>query len=266
MKHKIADANCIVVKVGSSLLVDELGSIRRPWLESLINDVVECWKRGQQVLLVSSGAIALGRRHLHLKSGTLHLEEKQAAASVGQIKLAHAYQEMLASHGITGAQVLLTLEDSKDEERYRNAKNTFETLLKLRAIPVINENDTVATAEIRFGDNDRLAALVAKMVNADTLILLSDIEGFYTANPQLDPLATLIPEVKQLTPEILAMAGDSATQFGSGGMISKLTAAQMALESNCRMVIAAGKHLNPLKRIDQVATKTWFVPELEFET
>jgi len=259
--HLIADAQCLVIKIGSALLVDERGAIRREWLNSLIYDVVQGWRQNQRIILVSSGAIALGRRHLQFNHRALQLEEKQASAAVGQIQLAHAYQECLAEHGITVAQVLLTLGDSKNKRRFLNAKNTLETLLTLRAIPVINENDTVATAEIRFGDNDRLAARVAQMVNADTLVLLSDIDGLYTANPQIDSAAQLIPVVKKLTPEILAMAGDSATEFGSGGMITKLAAAKIALASGCRMVIAAGRPMHPLARIDQTEHKTWFITE-----
>lgn len=262
MKYQIADAKKLVVKIGSSLIVNNsTGEIHREWLQSFIHDIVQCWRRGQNIIIVSSGAIPLGRRHLKLKNRVLQLEEKQAAAAVGQIKLAHVYQEMLAEHGITGAQILLTLDDSENRRRYLNAKNTLETLLNLRAIPVINENDTVATAEIRFGDNDRLAARVAQMIGADHLVLLSDIEGLYTANPQLNSKATLIREVTQLTPDILAMASDSITQYGSGGMVTKLAAAKIAFSSGCKMVIAAGKHFNPLMRIDSVSEHTWFIPD-----
>ncbi|OGT37628.1 MAG: glutamate 5-kinase [Gammaproteobacteria bacterium RIFCSPHIGHO2_12_FULL_37_14] len=258
----LSEAKRLVIKIGSSLLVDHsTGTIHREWLASLIADIVNAWQRGQQIIIVSSGAIPLGRRHLKLKNRPLQLEEKQAAAAVGQIKLAHAYQEMLEEQGITAAQILLTLDDSENRRRYLNAKNTLESLLNLRAIPVINENDTVATAEIRFGDNDRLAARVAQMVSADTLILFSDIDGLYTANPQLDPTATFIPEVTQLTADILAMAGESVTEYGSGGMVTKLAAAKIALASGCRMVIAAGKHLHPFTRIDQRGECTWFIPE-----
>lgn len=261
-KYYIQDAKRIVIKIGSSLLVDDqTGHIHRQWLLSLLQDVHQCWQRGQDVVLVSSGAIALGRRHLQFPHKILQLEEKQASAAIGQIRLAHAYQEALAEQGVSVAQVLLTLDDSENPERFSNAKNTLETLLKFRAIPVINENDTVATAEIRFGDNDRLAARVAEMVGADTLVLLSDIEGLYSANPQLDPQAQFIPEVKKLTPEIFAMASDSTTSYGTGGMITKLLAAEIAFACNCRMVIAAGKYFSPLTRIDQVSTTTWFIPE-----
>lgn len=263
MQHSITDAKRIVIKIGSSLLVDnKTGNIHLEWLLSLIQEIVQLWQQQKQIIIVSSGAIALGRRHLQLKNRVLQLEEKQAAAAVGQIKLTHAYQEALAKHGITAAQILLTLDDSENRKRYLNAKNTLETLLNLRAIPVINENDTVATAEIRYGDNDRLAARVAQMVSADTLVLLSDINGLYTANPQMDATAKLIPLVTQLTPEILAMAGDSATEYGSGGMITKLAAAKIALASGCKMVIAAGKPMNPLKRIDELKENTWFIPAM----
>jgi len=262
MRNRISNANRIVIKIGSSLLVDDkTGDIHREWLQSIAQEVATLWQQHKQVIIVSSGAIPLGRRHLKFKKGSLQLDEKQAAASVGQIRLAHAWQESLAKNGITVAQILLTLDDSENRRRYLNAKNTLEMLLKLRAIPVINENDTVATAEIRFGDNDRLAARVAQMVSADTLILLSDIDGLYTANPRLVKDARLIKEVKKLTPEILAMAGDSSTEYGSGGMVTKLAAAKIAMASGCRMVIATGKHLSPLIRIDEKQENTWFIPE-----
>jgi glutamate 5-kinase len=262
MKYSIADAKRLVIKIGSSLLVNNKTSVlHHEWLKSLIHDIMECWKRGQQILIVSSGAIALGRCHLQFKNHNLQLEEQQAAAAVGQIKLAHAYQEMLKTYGITAAQILLTIDDTENRHRFLNAKNTLETLLTLKAIPIINENDTVATDEICYGDNDRLAARVAQMVNADTLILLSDIDGLYTANPQLDDTAQLIPEVTELTPDILAMAGDSATDYGSGGMITKLAAAKIALASGCKMVISAGKHFHPLKHIDETNKHTWFIPQ-----
>ena len=186
----LRQARRIVIKVGSALLVDgKSGRLNRAWLESLIEDLLRLRRRGQQVLLVSSGAIALGRRHLGLAPGALRLEESQAAAAVGQIRLAHAYKELLEAHDVTVAQVLLTLEDSEQRTRYLNARATLETLLALGSIPVINENDTVATAEIRYGDNDRLAARVAQMVSADCLVLLSDVDGLYSADPNLDPQA-----------------------------------------------------------------------------
>jgi glutamate 5-kinase len=254
-------ARRIVVKVGSALLVDaETGRINRAWLETLIEDLLRLRKRNQQVILVSSGAIALWRRELKLAKGPLRLEESQAAAAVGQIRLAHAYKELLESREVTVAQVLLTLEDSERRRRYLNARATLESLLALGALPVINENDTVATAEIRYGDNDRLAARVAQMSGADCLILLSDVEGLFTADPNKDPNAQFIREVRQITPEIEAMAGSSASDVGSGGMTTKILAAKIAISAGCHMCIAAGKHPHPVGRIEAGARCTWFVP------
>jgi len=249
------------VKVGSTLLVDgDSGRVNRAWLETLAEDLLRLRKRGQRVILVSSGAIALGRRRLGLKHGTLRLEESQAAAAVGQIRLAHAYKELLESHDVTVAQVLLTLEDSERRRRYLNARATLESLLELGALPVINENDTVATAEIRYGDNDRLAARVAQMSGADCLLLLSDVEGLYSADPNRDPAARLIREVRHITPEIEAMAGRSTSQLGSGGMSAKIVAARIAMAAGCHLCIAAGAHKHPLRRIEEGADCTWFVP------
>src|SRR6202522_1005567 len=212
-------ARRIVVKVGSALLVDpRSGRLNRSWLKTLIDDLLRLHRRGQQVILVSSGAIALGRRHLGLAQGTLRLEESQAAAAVGQIRLAHAYKELLEAHDITVAQILLTLGDTEQRRRYLNARGTINTLLSLGAVPVINENDTVATAEIRYGDNDRLAARVAQMTAADCLVLLSDIDGLYTADPHRDPRAQHLPVVAALTPEIEAMGGEPPPVSSSGGM------------------------------------------------
>jgi glutamate 5-kinase len=257
----LTQARRIVVKVGSALLVDgETGRVNRAWLETLVEDLLRLRKRGQRVILVSSGAIALGRRRLGLKHGTLRLEESQAAAAVGQIRLAHAYKELLEGCDVTVAQVLLTLEDSERRRRYLNARATLEALLALGALPVINENDTVATAEIRYGDNDRLAARVAQMVGADCLVLLSDVEGLYSADPNREPGARFIHEVPQITPEIEAMAGSSASQVGSGGMTAKIAAARIAVAAGCHMCIAAGVHRHPLRRIEEGADCTWFVP------
>ncbi len=250
-----------VVKVGSALLVDqEAGRLNRSWLESLIDDLVRLRKRGQQLILVSSGAIALGRRQLGLPKGSLRLEESQAAAAVGQIRLAHAYKELLEDRGITVAQVLLTLDDSERRRRFLNARATLESLLALGALPVINENDTVATAEIRYGDNDRLAARVAQMTGADCLVLLSDVEGLYTADPRKDPGAEFIERVLRVTPEIEAMAGRSTSWMGSGGMTTKLLAAKIAVSAGCHMCIAAGHHRHPVRRIEDGGRCTWFVP------
>src|SRR5579863_897067 len=257
----LTEARRVVVKVGSALLVDgRSGRLNRAWLQTLVDDLLRMHRRGQQVILVSSGAIALGRRHLQLPPGPLRLQESQAAAAVGQIRLAHAYKELLEAGGVTVAQVLLTLEDSEQRTRYLNARATLETLLALGAIPVINENDTVATAEIRYGDNDRLAARVAQMVSADCLVLLSDVDGLYSADPAVDPAAQLIREVGEITPQIAAMAGHSLSGLGSGGMAAKIAAARIAVAAGCHMCIAAGAHRHPLKRLEEGAECTWFVP------
>jgi glutamate 5-kinase len=258
---RLTDAKRVVVKVGSSLLVDsDKGRLNRAWLESLAADVAASRRRGQEVILVSSGAIALGRRHLGLGTGKLKLEESQAAAAVGQIRLAHAYKELLDLHEITVAQVLLTLGDTEQRRRYLNARGTLNMLLSLGAVPVINENDTVATAEIRYGDNDRLAARVAQMVGADCLVLLSDIDGLYTANPHIDPDAQFIARVLEITPAIEAMAGDSAGDMGSGGMQTKIAAAKIAVAAGCHLCIALGSVEHPLQRITDGARCTWFMP------
>src|SRR5512139_93427 len=257
----LATARRVVVKVGSALLVDqETGRLNRAWVETLVDDLRRLRRRGQQVILVSSGAIALGRRHLNLPRGPLRLEDSQAAAAVGQIRLAHAYKELLDDDQITVAQVLLTLEDSEQRRRYLNARATLESLLSLGALPVINENDTVATSEIRYGDNDRLAARVAQMASADCLVLLSDVDGLYSADPNLDPAAEFFPEVRGITPRIEAMAGGSASDVGSGGMATKIAAARIAMDAGCHMCIATGHPLNPLKRVESGARCTWFVP------
>ena len=260
-------ARRLIVKIGSSLLVDDVsGHIRRTWLDSLCADIAACRARGQEVLIVSSGAVAVGRRQLGLKQ-PLRLEEKQAAAACGQIRLAHAYQEALAHHSITVAQVLLTLDDSENRRRYLNARSTLDTLLRLGAVPVINENDTVATAEIRVGDNDRLAARVAQMVSADALVLFSDIDGLYTADPRKHADARFIPEVRDLTPEIEAMAGDPGSAYGSGGMVTKLTAAKICLSAGCRMAITLGQSPHPLRAIEGGEQRaTWFIPSAEPRT
>lgn len=265
----LLESRRLVVKIGSALLVDgETRQIRRDWLDALADDVAACRKRGQEVVIVTSGAVACGREHLGLVGRALKLEEKQAAAATGQIRLAHAYQETLARHDVTVAQVLVTLEDTEERRRHLNARNTIDTLLKLGAVPVINENDTVATAEIRFGDNDRLAARVAQMVSADTLVLLSDIDGLYTADPRKDPNARHIPTVRELTPEIEGMAGEPPPGYSSGGMVTKIAAARVALSAGCRMVIAKGKRMNPLAALerrpeDGGALCTWFLPSAE---
>jgi len=259
----LASSKRLVVKIGSSILVDEAkGIIRRDWLEALSNDVARLHKNGCEVVLVSSGAIRLGRTYLKLAAGVLKLEESQAAAATGQIQLAHGYQEALAAHGITVAQVLLTLDDSEERRRYLNARQTMATLLGLGAVPVINENDTVATDEIRFGDNDRLGARVAEMISADTLVLLSDIDGFYTGDPRSDKAAKHIPEIREITPEIEAMAGAAGSELSNGGMVTKLMAGRIAMDAGCRMAIADGRPVGALGAlIDGSARCSWFLPE-----
>ena len=267
----LAAAKRLVVKIGSALLVGEDGEIDRAWLDALVDDLARCRARGQDVIVVSSGAIAVGRRHLGLRGRALRLEEKQAAAATGQIRLAHAYQEALARHGITVAQILLTLEDTEERRRHLNARATFAQLLGLGAVPVVNENDTIATAEIRFGDNDRLAARVAQMASADMLLLLSDIDGLYSADPRHDSAARHIPLVRDLGPEIEGMAGSAPPGYSSGGMVTKLAAARIAMQAGCHMLIAEGRPkvpkvndiAGPLAAIEAGARATLFLPHSE---
>lgn len=255
-------ARRVVVKISSYLLVDgERNEIRQAWLSKLVDDVVAMRVAGQEVVLVTSGAIALGRRVLKFPAGQLRLEESQAAAACGQIRLAHAYQEALAKHNISVAQVLLTPNDTEARQPYLNVRATLRNLLSLGAIPIINENDTVTTPKQRYSDNDQLAARVAAMMEADCLILLSDIDGLYTADPSVDPSAQFIPEVRSITPEIAAMAGGSRNGFGRGGMVTKLEAARIALKAGCAMAIAKGGIDRPLQALRDGARCTWFMPD-----
>lgn len=263
----LAQAKRIVVKIGSALVVDDATAApRSAWLASVAADVAALRARGAQVILVSSGAIALARRALGLTRRKLRLEEKQAAAAVGQIRLAGAWQDALAAHGMNAAQLLLTLEDSEDRRRYLNARATLSTLLDLGCVPVINENDTVATAEIRFGDNDRLAARVAEMVGADALVLLSDIDGLYTADPRRDPAAQHLPVIERITDDIMAMGGEPPPGYSSGGMRTKLIAARIATGAGTAMAIALGKTSHPLRALSEGARCTWFLPAPEGRT
>ena len=282
MDAPLTGAKRVVVKIGSALLVDQAtGAIRRDWLAALAEDVAHLRRADVQVLIVSSGSIAAGRRNLGLTDRHLKLEEKQAAAATGQITLAHAYQEALGAQGFTTAQILLTPSDTEERRRHLNARATILQLLGLGAIPVINENDTVATQEIRYGDNDRLAARVATMVSADTLVLLSDIDGLYSADPRKDPNAQHIPAVDRLSPDILAMAGDVALTaemggLSTGGMLTKLEAAKIALAGGCRMLIVKGTGMRPLQAVlngnrhtvfhaavkPQAARKKWIAGQL----
>lgn len=260
----LSDARRIVIKIGSALLVDrDSGDLRADWLGTLAQDVAWLKGQGTDVVLVSSGSIALGRGVLGLPMATLPLEQSQAAAAVGQIRLARAYQEALTPHGITTAQVLVTLEDSADRRRYLNSRATLETLLGLGVVPIVNENDTVATDEIRYGDNDRLAAQVAVTVGADQLVLLSDVDGFYSGNPNTDPAATRFDVIDEITPQIEAMAGDAGSGLSKGGMKTKLMAAQMATAAGCAMAITEGSLHNPLKKMESELNATWFTAKLD---
>jgi glutamate 5-kinase len=260
MRREWTEAKRIVIKIGSSLLVDAAaGTLRQAWLAALADDIADLRKEGKEVVVVSSGAIALGRNALKLAKGALKLEDSQAAAAVGQIDLAHAYEEAFRARGLVAAQVLLTLGDTEERRRYLNARSTMTTLLKLGAVPVVNENDTVATSEIRYGDNDRLAARVASMMSADCLVLLSDVDGFYTAPPGSCADARRLEEVTDITPEIEAMAGDVGSELSKGGMVTKIEAAKIAVGGGTDMVIASGKVLNPLQALAKKGTGTWFI-------
>jgi glutamate 5-kinase len=260
MRAEWTGAKRLVVKIGSSLLVDAAtGTLRQAWLGALADDIAALRKEGKEIVVVSSGAIALGRNALKLPKGALKLEDSQAAAAVGQIDLAHAYEDAFRARGLVAAQVLLTLGDTEERRRYLNARNTMTTLLKLGAVPVVNENDTVATSEIRYGDNDRLAARVASMMSADCLVLLSDVDGFYTAPPGSREDARRLDEVTEITPEIEAMAGDVGSELSKGGMVTKIEAAKIAVSGGTHMVIASGKVMNPLGALAKQGTATWFL-------
>lgn len=250
----------IVVKVGSALLVDSArGRLRHAWLAALAEDIAALHRDGKDVLVVSSGAIALGRNILKLPKRPLKLEESQASAAVGQIALARNWSEALAHEGVTAGQILVTLGDTEERRRYLNARSTIAKLLELKCVPVINENDTVATSEIRYGDNDRLAARVAGMASADLLVLLSDIDGLYTAPPNDDPNAELIPVVPRITAEIEAMAGSAGSELSRGGMKTKIEAGKIATTAGAHMLIASGKVKNPLRAVETGARCTWFL-------
>ncbi|NKB48374.1 MAG: glutamate 5-kinase [Alphaproteobacteria bacterium] len=266
----IRDSRRLVIKIGSALLADDDGNLQIDWIDALVADAAELRRAGTEIIIVSSGAIAVGRRLLGLARGprnrVLRLEESQAAAATGQVRLAHAWQDALARYDVPVAQILLTTEDTEDRRRYLNARSTIATLLKLGVIPVINENDTVATEEIRFGDNDRLAARVAQMVSADTCVILSDIDGLYTADPGQNSGASHVAQVHAITPEIEAMAGATSNEDGSGGMVTKIEAARIALQAGCRLAIGDGRIAQPLRAFDGDATCTWFIPQGEPQT
>jgi glutamate 5-kinase len=263
----LAGSKRLIVKIGTALLTDAVtGQLRRQWMAALAEDVAALRRSGAEILIVSSGAVAVGRHALGLLDGPLKLEEKQAAAAAGQIGLSTAWQEAFTAHQIHVAQILLTPSDTEERRRHLNARNTIEALLGLGAIPVINENDTVATEEIRFGDNDRLAARVAQMVGADTLVLLSDIDGLYSADPRVSPEAAFLPEISEITPEIEAMAGDAAPGYASGGMVTKIEAAKIATRAGCSVVIADGKEPHRLAQLGISGRHTLFRPSAELTT
>ena len=251
----------LVIKVGSSLLVDDAGRLKRHWLETLADDIGYLQEHGHETLIVSSGAIAIGSAVLGINKKRARLEDLQAAAAAGQVQLVHAYQEVLGAHGIRAAQILLTPEDTENRRRFLNARGTLDKLLQRSVVPVINENDTVATEEIRYGDNDRLAARVAQLVMADALVLLSDVDGFYTADPGTHPDAELIPEVSSITPEVLSMAGETRSDIGSGGMATKVQAARIATHAGCSTIIASGTIEYPLHALAADGRCTLFKAE-----
>ncbi|MBP1851981.1 glutamate 5-kinase [Rhizobium halophytocola] len=267
----------IVIKIGSALLVDRASGLKKSWLDAICDDIADLRRKGVDVLVVSSGAIALGRTVLKMHPGALKLEESQACAAVGQIALARHWSESLSRHGIIAGQVLLTLGDTEERRRYLNARATLNQLSKISALPIINENDTVATSEIRYGDNDRLAARVATMAGADLLVLLSDIDGLYTAPPHLDPQARFLEDIEAITPQIEAMAGGAASELSRGGMRTKIDAGKIATGAGCAMIIASGKTEHPLRAIEDgqrcslfaasvapvTARKTWIAGQLQ---
>jgi glutamate 5-kinase len=258
--HRLNDFRRIVVKVGSSLLVDsQAGKLNEAWLASLADDLAALHGGKRDLLVVSSGAIALGRAVLKLPPGPLKLEDSQAAAAVGQIALARTWTEALWRHRITAGQVLVTLGDTEERRRYLNARSTIDKLLEWRAVPVINENDTVATTEIRYGDNDRLAARVATMVSADLLVLLSDVDGLYDAPPRTSASAKHVPRVERITPAVEAMAGAAGSELSRGGMQTKIEAAKIVTGAGTHMIIASGRVDHPLRAIAEGARSTWFL-------
>ncbi|MCH2547713.1 MAG: glutamate 5-kinase [Alphaproteobacteria bacterium] len=256
----LPDAQRIVIKTGSALVTHEATcQPRSEWMASLAEDIAALKKSGKQVILVSSGAVSLGRNLLGLDTKTLlSLDEKQAAAACGQVALMDAWRTSFAAHHLTVAQLLLTLDTSEFRRHYLNARNTLDTLLTLGAIPIVNENDTVATAELKIGDNDRLAARVAEMASADALLILSDIDGFYTADPRKQTDAAYLHHVPELTSEIEAMASNSSSTHGTGGMITKLQAVKIAHGAGCHTWIGAGRPLHPIKQLQSQGGGTWF--------
>ena len=257
----LSDYRRVIIKVGSSLLVDNAGNLNRDWLDTLVQDIAVLQRDGHEILIVSSGSIAIGSNVLGINKARARLEDLQAAAAAGQARLVHAYEEVLGQRAITAAQVLLTPEDTENRRRFLNARGTLERLVDRLVIPIINENDTVATEEIRYGDNDRLAARVAQLVMADALILLSDVDGFYTSDPGKDPNARHIAEVSHITREMQSMAGETRSDVGSGGMATKVQAARIATHAGCSTIIASGKVGHPLRALSTGGRCTVFKAE-----
>jgi glutamate 5-kinase len=258
MRAEIDHAKLLVVKIGSALLLED-ETVNHKWLAAMAADLAAARATGKDIVIVTSGAVSLGCAALGLNRKGLSLAQTQAAAACGQIALLRGWQEALGAHGIETAQILLTAEDTEQRRRYLNARQTIRALLDIGAVPVINENDTVATQELRYGDNDRLAARVAAMISADCLLLLSDIDGLYSADPSSDTKARFIDRIEKITPAIEAMAGGSGSSHGSGGMVTKLQAAQIAQSAGCHMVLAGGRGLNPIKALAEGARSSLFV-------
>jgi glutamate 5-kinase len=254
----LSDYRRLVIKVGSTLLVDDSGQLNRAWLDELADDVAALARDGHEILIVSSGAVAIGSSVLGINKKRARLEDLQAAAAAGQVQLVHAYQEALRRHDIVAAQILLTPDDTEDRRRFLNARRTLAKLLERSVVPVINENDTVATTEIRYGDNDRLAARIAQLVMADALLLLSDVDGFYTADPGTDDNARHIPVVENISDEMLSMAGETRSDVGTGGMSTKVQAARIATHAGCSTIIASGAGAHPVRALQDGAKYTVF--------
>tara|TARA_A100001011_G_scaffold114064_1_gene120720 strand:- start:799 stop:1905 length:1107 start_codon:yes stop_codon:yes gene_type:complete len=258
----LKNSKIIVIKIGSSLLVDKNGKVRRQWLSSFARDVKELKSKNKKIVVVSSGAIALGCKKMNFNKKNLKVDKSQAIASIGQIELMNLFSQIFSKHKINISQILITLDDTEERRRSINAKRTFENLFKLNYVPIVNENDTIATAEIKYGDNDRLASRVAQITNADTLILLSDVDGLYSKNPKIFKDAKLIKKVNDLSKDVLNINTKGMTDLGSGGMITKIEAAKICNLSGCNMIIANGLYSNPINRIEKKNNCTWFIPKI----
>ncbi len=258
----LKNSKIIVLKIGSSLLVDKNRNIRKKWLSSFAKDVKKLRSKNKKIIIVSSGAIALGCKKMNYNKKNLKLDKSQAVASIGQIELMNLFSQIFSKYKLNISQILITLDDTEERKRSINAKRTFENLFKLNYIPIVNENDTIATSEIKYGDNDRLASRVAQITNADTLILLSDVDGLYTKNPKIFKDAKLIKQVDDLNKDIIDINTQGMTELGSGGMNTKIEAAKICNLSGCNMIIANGLYLNPISQIQEKRNCTWFIPKI----